>query len=395
MLSSSFLLLLGCGSLEGAGVVDDTSSLHARPYATIPLGGCSWHHTATLEIGDQEMVVLVDTGSGTLAISAAGCSTCTASGVTALYDPSHGEATGQSAENRYGTGVNGWSGEVFRDAVSIGGVEPVEMQFAAVSDQDGMFGTYGCDSADGWVEGSIDGILGLREDESVAAGTDAYLGALVEDGRMKDSFAVRLCHSGGTLWLGGFEDGLLTGEMAYTAMTPDYGDSVYVGGIEVLGSAGERTLTPISTEEEYLPGFLDTGGPCLLFPDDAYTGAMLAITADPAFALLGDSGWWNGDTPMTSNLVPTELDARLPRLIIHIAGSQGIELDLPATESYVRSYDNGDGTWEYWVGMYPDSVIGEGWEDFVDLASLPMYSYVLHVDRDAQAVGFAPASPCL
>lgn len=45
--------------------------------------------------------------------------------------------------------------------------------------------------------------------------------------------------------------------------------------------------------------------------------------------------------------------------------------------------------------MYPDSVIGEGWEDFVDLASLPMYSYVLHVDRNAQAVGFAPAAPCL
>lgn len=163
----------------------------------------------------------------------------------------------------------------------------------------------------------------------------------------------------------------------------------------MLGSGGERTVTPISADQDYLPSFLDSGGPNLLFPDDAYMGAMLAITSDPAFGLLGDSGWWNGYNPTTSDLTPVELDARLPRLLIDIAGSQGMQLDLPATESYVRSYENGDGSWDYWAGMYPDSVLGEGYQDFVDLASLPMYSYVVYVDQDAQAVGFAPAAACL
>jgi hypothetical protein len=137
-------------------------------------------------------------------------------------------------------------------------------------------------------------------------------------------------------------------------------------------------------------GLLDSGGPHLIVPADVYEPLVDAISADPAFAALGDAGAFWARESVRSDVPPEELDATLPGLRVDLDG--GVALDLPATQSYVASWDEQDGTWLYWTTLLDGSDFG--WDDFLDLGNLPMTSCVVLHDRAAGQVGFAPAVAC-
>ena len=179
-----WVLFLGCRGdheVDGIGAYDDTELIE------IPLAGCYYYRTADVAIGGQHFQLLIDSGSTTLAVSADPCPSCVDDGVEKLYDTTHGTDMGQSAATRYDQGEIGWSGSVYFDTVSMGGIEPVGMRFVAVSDQDFMFGTHVC-NGDAL---AVDGILGLRQDAALAPGTDSYLTSAVRSAGVDDSFAIR------------------------------------------------------------------------------------------------------------------------------------------------------------------------------------------------------------
>jgi hypothetical protein len=385
------LLLLSCARHEDdvSAPPDDADSA-TEPFVpvAVPLAGCSWYHTAEITVGEQTLHVSVDSGSATMAVSAVGCSTCEDNGVRALYDPSHGTDLHQDASGWYDAGELGWSGDVYRDDVGLAGLPAVRMDFAAVTDVSGMFGMFSCDS-DRRVP--VDGILGLATDAALLDGTDSYLSELVDDTAAPDAFALHLCHAGGTLWIGGYDDAETTGPMEYASLGSSYLYTVDVASFEIEAQDGTTTVAPVAEGDDVLPALLDSGGPNLIVPSIAYDRVTETIAADPAFSVFAGSDWWGG-AYVTSAVSPTELAASLPRLLVDLA--DGVQLSLPATESYVRWYDLQDGTYVYWTTLYSGAELGGSWNSFIDLGNLPMTSYAVLVDRDEGRMGFAPAVEC-
>ncbi len=397
-------VLTACAGPKGTGPVagddsaatGDTASDGFVPFA-VPLAGCSWHHTAAAVVGDAVQQVAIDSGSTTLAVSAVGCTTCEDAGVLALYDPTHGTDEGESAAGMYASG-SGWSGEVYGDTVALSGIAPAALHFAAVSRSD-MFGPSSCDADPIGSPSAVDGIIGLAPDVWLVPGTDSYVSTLAADGTIPDAFALRLCHVGGTLWLGGYDGAETTGGMTYAPIASgglfDGAYQVSVYGFELLAEDGTSVAVAASQTGSALPALLDSGGPSLIVPDSAYVPLIAAISGDPAFAEIGDATWWAYGTPTVLSIPPTEFDTKLPRFIVHLAGGEGMTLSMPASESYLSAYANADGTYTYSPNLYSDALFHlEDYADVIDLGNLPMYSYVVYTDRANQQIGFAPAIPC-
>lgn len=353
------------------------------PYA-IPLAGCYYYRTATTNIGAQAFHLLIDSGSATMAVSATGCESCVDDEVSTLYDTSHGTDEGRTASCRYDLGEMGWEGEVYTDDVSMGGIPPVPLRFAAVTDQDYMFGTFPCDGDDNV---PVDGILGLRQDSTLERGTDSYLSAVVREAAVPDAFAMHICNTGGTLWMGGYEPDETTGEMAFVPLASDSSYSVNVKAFEVEHQSGVRIEAPVSSTWNHLAGLLDSGGPHLLIPRLAYDVVIDAISSDPAFSKLGDISWWDSSRGTNSSLSPAELDALLPRLLVDLTGDPDLQLSLPASSSYLQWEATVGGTYNYWHNLSAD-------DSLLDLGNLPMYTYVVYTDRVGGRIGFAPAEDC-
>src|SRR5678815_659376 len=264
MLSWALALLACRGDHEVDGIgAGDTGDTAQTPAIEIPLSGCYYYRTADVAIGEQHFQLEIDSGSTTLAVSADPCPSCVEDGVEELYDTTHGTDMGQSASGRYSNGELGWSGRVYFDTVSMGGIEPVGMSFVAVSDQDFMFGTHTCNGD----TLPVDGILGLRQDAALVSGTDSYLTQVVRSAGVDDSFAIRTCPVGGALWLGGYDESHTTGAMSWASFASSTSYSVYVTGFAVVAQDGTTTEAPLESTE---PALLDSGGPHLLIPPFAY-----------------------------------------------------------------------------------------------------------------------------
>jgi hypothetical protein len=272
---------------------------------------------------------------------------------------------------------------VYFDTVSMGGIDPIGMRFAAVSEQDFMFGTYFCNGH----PLPVDGILGLRQDAALAPGTDSYLTKIVVSGGVDDSFALRSCPEGGTLWLGGYDDAATSGPMQSLSLVSSTSYSVYVSGFEIVAQDGTATEALLSSDGGARAALLDSGGPTLLVPPFAYDALVDAIAADPATAALGDREWFENGNHRASSLSPAEIDASFPRFVIHVGVDDPTELTLDATQSYLWGTEVEPGTWWYWPNLYP-------LDDFLDLGNIPMNAYVVYTDRGLGRIGFAPGVPC-
>lgn len=368
------------GDDEGRDSADSVTE--GPPYA-VPLSGCYYYRTAGVTVGGQAFQLSIDSGSATMAVSATGCTSCEDDGVVELYDTAHGTDEGRTASCRYDQGQMGWDGDVYGDDVAMGDLPAVNMRFAAVSDQDYMFGSHSCDGDD---DVPVDGILGLRQDSTLSRGTDSYLSTVVSEESVPDSFALHLCHTGGTLWLGGYDANETTGEMSFVPFASSTSYSVDVTTFEVVSQSGWKTEAPVAEDGDAVAGLLDSGGPHLLVPPFAYDVIVEAISSDPAFSELGNVLWWEGSTGTSLTLSPTELDAMLPRLVVNLAGDPAVRLSLPASESYLQWEAKPAGKYDYWPNIIS--------YDFLDLGNLPMFSYVVYTDRAEERIGFAPAVPC-
>ena len=375
--------LPSCVDAKGR-IEQDSASSASAPYLT-PLAGCEAHHTAPITIGGQEFDVWVDSGSSTLAVAAVGCSACESGGVTALYDTDHGEATGGLVRAGYGytAGETGWSGRVYEDSVALAGVPSVSMKFAAVTEQGtAMFGPIDCDT----LPNQMDGILGLGPRDLVIWPTEAYASVLRHEEGVPRAFAMRYCHTGGTLWLGGYEGAAIIGDMAYVPLQDNIQDAVDVTAVEVEPADGASTVVAVSDESDSLPASLDSGNDKIFLPAAAYDAVYATIAANPTFAAAVAAGEFEAS--------PAELNASLPSLVFDLAGPPAAQLRLPALASYLSWFRETNGKYSYYWHLESDDSLPARYADLVTLGNEPMYSYVVYTDRENHRVGFALAVAC-
>jgi hypothetical protein len=365
-------LLVACSSNH------DTPSPDAMPDSSLPSGvtavtlaGCGPFYAGTFDIGGSPFRLTIDTGSGTLGVAAAGCTTCSDAGVAPLYTPgSTAIDQHQTGHQTYGDGQM-WSGEIYQDVVEAGPGASANVDLVAIASQSNFFGSGEC--------GMPQGILGMAPKAALVPGTTSYMTALAGTG-IADEFAIHYCPNVGTLWLGGFDPGATTAAPTFVPMESAYG--YFVNVVDVLVD-GAGTAPPGTV---YSGGLVDSGGPAIVVNPNAEQAIASKLAANPNFqTLFGDATFFS--TSNAGNCKPlaltrAEVDAQLTPLTLKL-GDGSTLLDLPATGSYLEAYDQGGQTY------YCPALFGPlGWTG-LDLGNSLVRSYVTIFDREHQRMGFA------
>ncbi len=366
---------------------EDASPDQAQPdaappqgLATIQLSSCVPSvYTAQATIGTQQFQVTLDTGSTTLGIASTSCGSCTEA--TPKYKPGT-SATDEHSQQTSQYGSGSWTGEVFQDAVALGSEPSVPVKFVAIDSQQGFFEPIKCDSK----SGGFQGILGLAPATSALPGTNAFFDDFVAAQHVPDVFAFQLCDTGGTLWLGGYDDTFALGAPVYvplsTSFISPYYYAVTLSSISVLGMN-----IPVATNAAS-DALVDTGTSAWILPSATFSALTQAIASSPMFAtIFGSAGasWFaNPNNCMPLTQTKAELDAALPPLKL-LFGSETVDA-LP-TESYLVSYD---GEWcpaldSIDIGMGVASIMG----------SPILRSNLVVFDREKKRIGFAPHKACM
>jgi hypothetical protein len=382
-----------------SGVVDssrlDDGSNEAAPppgVVTVPLSGCIPIYTApvTIGAGGPSFDLVLDTGSTTLAVASSACTDCT--GVSPLYAPGSSAVNENTAvSSTYGGGAT-WSGGVYDDTVSLGTpATSASVRLAAIDSQKQFFtGSFHCGHSG--TSYSTEGILGLARAPDAVTGTDGFFDQLLgSNPSMANVFAVELCDTGGTLWLGGYDPAALTGAPAYTPLPPSPADTVfYAVDLEELTVPGTSVVVPTT---DYAQSIIDTGTSLFLLQPAAFSAITKAIASDTGFqSVLGSAASsFFGDATSCVNLSQTkaEIDAALPPLTLVFGTDPKISVTATATESYLVPY--GQGAWcPTLQSNAPSSSI-----PLASVIGSPMLrSNVVIFDRTGMQVGFAPHAPC-
>jgi hypothetical protein len=354
----------------------------------VPLTACTQlAYTAPVSIGTQTFPLFLDTGSTTLGVAGAGCTTCN---VTPLYMPgSTATDTNMTASQQFEIGS--WSGEIYQDSVGLASGPSVPMRFVSITSQKGFFrSSISCGAS-----GTFDGVIGFARAPEALPDTDPFFDQLVTATGIPNVFATELCDNGGTLWLGGFDPAATTAPPQYTPVTTDivgdYYDSV---DLETL-SVGGTSVTVTIPGGGYADTVLDTGTSAIVLQPSAVLALAGAIAGTPGFQQVfgGDGGTsflTNGLACANIPQTKAEIDAVLPPLTLTFGtGAAAITVQALATESYLYPYA-GLG----WCAAF-DAFEPSTDAPFAAILGSPILrSNVIVFDRDSSQVGFAPHAPC-
>ena len=371
---------------DGASGTDAPADADAGGLITVPLTACDPNvYAADMTIGgSQDFHLYLDTGSTTLAVAGLGCPSCSAAGVETLYQPGPTAVDQKvAASAMYGAiDPSGWSGEIYEDWVGISAApELARVKLAEITQQSQFLeGTCG-------PTGTPEGVIGFAGSTIETTGTNGFFDDVVAGGKVADVFATRLCPTGGTLWLGGYDPAFTTAPPVYTPASTAGFYTVDLTSITVAG-----TTVPIPTGS-YTATILDTGSSGSSLSPAAFSALDAAIAASPGFsAVFGAtaSTFLGGNGCMALTQTKAQLDAALPALTLTFGSSPGVSAQAAATESYLLTH--GDGAWcPAITSRAPDAA-------FAGIAAIlgaPMLvSNVVIFDRANQRVGFAPHTAC-
>jgi hypothetical protein len=359
---------------------------------TVPLSACDpTVYAAPVTIGGSQTFQLVlDTGSTTLGVAGAGCTSCSAAGASSLYQPgSTATDEHEAADAGYGAlQASGWVGEIYQDTVSLGtpaATAPVKLVDIQQQTQF-LVGTCGSPGA------TPEGVLGFAPAKTALPGTNGFFDQLVAGGTVPDVFAVQLCYGGGTLWLGGYDPTFTTAPPVYTPMSPAgfdaYAYTVNLASITVAG-----TTVPVPTGS-YTAALLDTGSSISWLPPSAFNALTSALAASSAFQQVfgaaAPSFFADPNKCVALTQTKTALDAALPPLTLTFGSSPGVSAQASATESYLLTLGNGQ-----WCPAITSRTPSPGFQSIAASLSAPILrSNVVIFDRANQRIGFAPHKPC-
>jgi hypothetical protein len=349
----------------------------------VPLSACSnLAYVAPVTIGTQTFPLLVDTGSSTLGVAGAACTTCGAA--TPLYAPG-ASATDQNAtgDEEYATGS--WAGEIWSDAVSLGPSPSVTMRFVSMASQSGFLQSTACGAY-----AAYDGVLGLSRALEALPGTDAFPDAFAASSGMPDVFATELCDGGGTLWLGGFDASVVTGPIDYTPLTNDLlGEYYYDVDLETISVDGTSVSATVPASP-YLDTAIDTGTTAMILPPAVVTALGDAISATPGYQEIFTYDLFTQPTGCaTSTATKSDVDAALPSVTFTFGkGASAISVSTLPSQSYLSARPN---RWcSTFYSLAPSSTF-----PFASILGAPFArARVLVFDRAGAQLGFAPHAPC-
>ncbi|MEO6954372.1 MAG: pepsin-like aspartic protease, partial [Polyangia bacterium] len=385
------LLLAGCGgstpSAPDGGALDGSvPGADGGAVAEVVLGGCYSAHTMPVTFGASQTFQLnVDTGSASLGVAETACASCTTAGVTPLYAPGAG-ATDlmKPVSSKFDTGELGWSGEAYRDVATIGGLA-ASVDLAAITDQTQYFFDAFCDAKAGSVHSPYQGIIGFAPDTYLVPGTTSWMTALAATKTVPDVFALSLCHVGGRMWLGGYDEGALAAPVAWVPMNQQSGYRVAWRGVGI----GAKTVAfPVGTL-----GFTDSGGPGMIVPDASFAQVASALAADASIQSVFGATFFSSTATGFENCVtladsPASLDAKLPTLDLQLGPADApVEVKLGATHSYLTyTYLGGDQV-TYCQGLIAG---GTSYGNLFYIGQSVMLDRVVVHDRANARMGFAP-----
>jgi hypothetical protein len=376
---------------DAAGIdagMDASTSADGGGIAAIPLSSCRPNvYAAQMTIGEgQSFSLLLDTGSTTLGVAAAGCASCTTAGVSSLYQPG-ATAVDQhmAAMEGFGSGTmpsSGWSGEIYEDWVGAQmAPQMARVKLVAIADENQfLVGTCGGSTPQG--------VIGLAPSSIEVRGTNGFLDDLVAKSGVPDMFAVRFCADAGTLWLGGFDPAFTASMPAYAPMI---GDAWYSVAFPSIGALG---MTIPVANGAYTEALLDTGSSNVSLPPAAFNALTSALEASPGFTQVfgaAASGFFSSANNCARvTQTKAQLDAALPPLTLNFGSSPTISVQATATESYLVAY--GGGIWCPALAPLAPSATFPG--VVAHLGAPILASSVVIFDRANRRVGFAPHTPC-
>lgn len=351
-------------------------------------------YTAQVTIGgSQTFSMLADTGSTAVVVAATTCKDC--AGITPLYTPGP-QATDLHEMVGLAYGAGTVSGDVVGDTARAGSAQTAQVHLLAVAQQNGFFGQKAlCET--------YEGVLGLGTQP--AGGLD-YFPQVVATQHVQDVFALGLCPSSGSLWLGGFDPSKTTGPVQFTPMTSDGSYEIDLTGISVAGTALDVQSASFG------PMVIDSGDPMLNMPGmlsgtgDAFEKVTAAISQNSTFQqIFGGADWFS---PMhvqscaKTSMSASDLDAALPTLTLTFGHDPSVSVVAKATSSYLQAQTDASGT-SWCPGMRPEEGMGSsgcGGSDCDAGApeALPvgmigdafLRSSVVIFDRARGRMGFAP-----
>jgi hypothetical protein len=378
-------------SIDADGVSSDAGA--AGPLVAVPLAACTpLAYTAGVTIGGSgPFQLLLDTGSATLGVAGAGCTSCADAGVSALYQP------GATAVDQHTVGTamfgalaaSGFSGEIYEDSVGLGS-PPASARIRLVSiGRESSFLVGRCGPA----QSTPQGVIGFQPGLSAIAGTDSYFDQLVRAGGVPDVFATQLCPNGGTLWLGGYDPSFTQAPPVFTPSSPPgfsgYVYTVHFASICVLG-----TTIPVPAGG-YTAALLDTGSDITSLPPNVFSVLTSAIASSPAFSQIfgASASSFFSDASHCVDLTETKaaLDQALPPIDLVFGATATVTVHAVATESYLFSPSSGR-----WCPAVTSRAPTPSFQSIAAILGAPMLSSnVVIFDRAHERVGFAPHRPCL
>jgi hypothetical protein len=367
-----------------AGAYDGPFDVPSGPAMTVALAGCGGPgYAAPFAIGSQTFQLVVDTGSGTLAVAASACTNC---GVTPEYMPGPGaKDEGRRATDQYVAGS--WQGEVYTDTVQLAGTSAeATMDFAAIDSQAEFFSDAGCGL--GSAPFAPQGIVGFGPPDLAVPGTNAFVTKVTQGTGIPAVFAIEVCPQGGQLMLGGVDPaaGALSGPAAYTPLvgSPYYGielDDLQLGGASLGFGASD-----------FGPTAVDTGTSVLALPTPIFRALASAIQGSAAFstAFAGHTSWLGTTMCFTSSLGEEDLDSQLPALTLAFPASGGgtTALTLPPTRSYLTPATS-NGKAYFCSGIF-ENPLATG----TIFGTAVMLGQMVVFDLDGRRIGFAPTTFC-
>ncbi len=380
------------GTTGDSGVAGDTGTTMADSgtpaidggkFVAVPLDVCgpALQYAATATIGGtQQFQLVIDTGSSALGVAG---STCTSCGVTPEYTPDSTAIDEMQTDTAdYGTGM--WTGEVYQDNVAMGPSQAVPVKFGSMTSQSMFLGQAQCVAHNN----GIQGIVGLAYPGAVSqAGTTPFFDIYYNTENVPDLFAMKLCDTTGTLWLGGFDGSQVTAAPKFTPLISPDMYQLYVVDFESL-TIGSTTIQVGNGANS----LVDTGTSIFTLNDTAYNALAAALNANTTFTqTLGANFLPPANTPtITCEAVQqtkAQLDAMLPPLTLTFGtGASAVTIQAAATDSYL--YYSGQGQ-DWCVG------IGGGGGSAGAIVGAPILkSNVLIFDRANSQLGFAPKTPC-
>jgi hypothetical protein len=393
--TSTDLSTVEAGSVDGASIdagfveagYDGPFDLPAGHAVTIALKGCGGPgYSASFSVGSSTLDLMIDTGSGTLAVASESCTNC---GVPASYAPGPGAMDDHmQVSDSYVMGS--WQGEVYTDSVGLDALDAsVTMKFSAIGSQTGFFGGMGCGL--GTVPFAPEGIVGFGPPGLAVPGTDSFLSKLVQSGITHGVFAMELCESGGQLMIGGVDPvaAALSGPVAYTPLAqPSY----YAVNLEDMSLSGKSLGYGAA---DFGATAVDTGTSVFALPPAIFDRLSSTIENSAVFvnAFGNRMGWFGTTDCVTATLSREELDSELPPLSLVFPGTEGgtVTLSLKPTESYLSPSIGAGGSTYYCSGLYR---LQNPMSASTILGTSVMLGHLLIFDPGGARLGFAPQTFC-